>query len=170
MLDLQVLELLNSQVNKEFYSAYLYLHYSAWYTESGLDGFAHWYLVQAQEEWDHALLFLQYLQRQGAGVALAAIARPEGNFSHAGGPLAAALSHERSVTESIHAVYAAAQRAGDFRTMQFLDWFIREQGEEEASAEALVKKMELFGGDPKGLYLLDAELSARTYAPPAQSL
>ena len=167
MLDLQVLELLNSQVNKEFYSAYLYLHYSAWYTESGLDGFAHWYLVQTQEERDHALLFLQYLQRQGAGVALAAIARPEGNFSHAGGPLAAALSHERSVTESIHAVYAAAQRAGDFRTMQFLDWFVKEQGEEETNAQDLITKMELYGEDPRSLYLLDQEMAARVYTAPS---
>ena len=70
----------------------------------------------------------------------------------------------------IHAIYEAAYEARDFRTMQFLDWFVKEQGEEETNATDLIKKMELFGSDPKGLYMLDQELAARTYAAPSLTL
>ena len=77
------------------------------------------------------------------------------------------LQHERYVTDLIHTIYDAAYSVKDFRTMQFLDWFVKEQGEEEKNAEDLLKKMELFGGDPKSLYLLDQELAARTYAAPS---
>lgn len=82
-------------------------------------------------------------------------------------PLTAALEHEREVTASINNIYAAAYEAKDFRTMQFLDWFVKEQGEEEKSTEDLVKRFELFGNDAKGLYMLDAELGARVYAAPS---
>ena len=81
-------------------------------------------------------------------------------------PLKAGLAHEQYVTSLIHAIYEAAYEAKDFRTMQFLDWFVKEQGEEETNATDLIKKMELFGSDPKGLYMLDQELAARTYAAP----
>ena len=77
------------------------------------------------------------------------------------------LEHERYVTSLIHAIYDAAYEVRDFRTMQFLDWFVKEQGEEEKNAEDLIKKMELFGSDPKGLYLLDSELAARVYTAPS---
>ena len=113
MLNQKVADLLNVQINKELYSAYLYLHFSNFYHEQGLDGFANWYQVQAQ------------------------------------------------------AIYEAAYEARDFRTMQFLDWFVKEQGEEETNASDLVKKMELFGGDAKALYMLDSELGGRTYSAPS---
>ena len=77
---------------------------------------------------------------------------------------------DRYVTSLIHAIYEAAYEARDFRTMQFLDWFVKEQGEEETNATDLIKKMELFGSDPKGLYMLDQELAARTYAAPSLTL
>ena len=80
------------------------------------------------------------------------------------------LAHEQYVTSLIHAIYEAAYEARDFRTMQFLDWFVKEQGEEETNATDLIKKMELFGSDPKGLYMLDQELAARTYAAPSLTL
>ena len=82
-------------------------------------------------------------------------------------PLNAGLEHERYVTSLIHNIYDAAYSAKDFRTMQFLDWFVKEQGEEETNAENLCKKMDLFGGDSKGLYMLDAELAARVYTAPS---
>ena len=85
-------------------------------------------------------------------------------------PLKAGLAHEQYVTSLIHAIYEAAYEARDFRTMQFLDWFVKEQGEEETNATDLIKKMELFGSDPKGLYMLDQELAARTYAAPSLTL
>ena len=78
--------------------------------------------------------------------------------------------HERYVTASIHNIYAAASNVKDFRTMQFLDWFVKEQGEEEKTAEDLIKKLELFGQDGKGLYMLDSELASRTYSAPTLTL
>ena len=85
-------------------------------------------------------------------------------------PLKKALEHERLVTASIDAIYAAAYEARDFRAMQMLDWFIKEQGEEEKNAADLITKMELFGGDSKGLYMLNSELKARVYTAPSMTM
>ena len=82
-------------------------------------------------------------------------------------PLKAGLEHEEYVTSLIHNIYDAAYSVKDFRTMQFLDWFVKEQGEEETNASDLIKKMELFGDDAKSLYMLDNELSARVYTAPS---
>ena len=167
MLEKKVANLLNTQINKEFYSAYLYLDFANYYEEAGLSGFANWYQVQAQEERDHAMLFLKYLQNNGEKVTLEAIDKPDQTFSDNLAPLKAGLAHEQYVTSLIHTIYDAAYTARDFRTMQFLDWFVKEQGEEEKNAEDLIKKMELFGSDPKGLYLFDQELSGRVYTAPS---
>ena len=145
MLDKKVVELLNQQVNKEFYSAYLYLDFSNYYYEQGLDGFGNWYKIQAQEERDHAMLFIQYLQNNGEKVELETISKPEVALVSAKAVLAEGLKHEQYVTSLIHTIYDAAYSVKDFRTMQFLDWFVKEQGEEETNADNLVKKFELFG-------------------------
>ena len=163
MLNAKVRELLNDQINKEFYSAYLYLDFSNYYERVGLDGFANWYKVQAQEERDHAMMFYQYLQDHGELVELDAIGKPDKVFNDNMGPLKAALEHERYVTALINDIYGAAYDVRDFRTMQFLDWFVKEQGEEEKTASDLITKMELFGNDPKSLYMLNSELGGRTY-------
>lgn len=165
MLNEKVRELLNEQVNKEFYSAYLYLDFSNYYESRGLNGFANWYKVQAQEERDHAMLFYQYLHNNNETVALEPIAKPDKTFSCDMDPLKASLEHELYVTSLINAIYAAAYEVKDFRTMQFLDWFVKEQGEEESNANDLIAKMELFGSDSKGLYMLNSELAARAYNP-----
>lgn len=167
MLDQNVEKLLNTQVNKEFYSAYLYLDFSNYYQDAELAGFANWYKVQAQEERDHAMLFMQYLQNNSCKVTLEAIDKPDKEFTGYDGPLKAGLEHELYVTRLIHTIYDAAYSVKDFRTMQFLDWFVKEQGEEEKNAENLVKRFDLFGHDPKGLYMLDNELAARVYTAPS---
>lgn len=167
MLDKKVVELLNQQVNKEFYSAYLYLDFSNFYYEKGLDGFGNWYKIQAQEERDHAMLMIQYLQNNGEKVELNAIDKPQIPLENAKTVLGEGLKHEQYVTSLIHNIYDAAYSVKDFRTMQFLDWFVKEQGEEEANADSLVKKFELFGDDPKSLYMLDNELGARVYTAPS---
>ena len=166
MLDKKVVELLNQQVNKEFYSAYLYLDFSNYYYDQGLDGFGNWFKIQAQEERDHAMLFIQYLQNNGETIELEAIEKPQVDKSCAKTVLAETLKHEQYVTELIHAIYDAAHMVKDFRTTQFLDWFVKEQGEEENNADNLLKRYELFGDDPKSLYMLDNELGTRTYAAP----
>ena len=137
-MDKKVYQLLNDQINKEFYSA-------------GLDGFANWYEIQAKEEQDHAMLFYRYLHNNGQQVVLEGIAKPETHFSDLIGPLKAALGHEQYVTGLINAIYAAAIEAKDYRTVQFLDWFIKEQGEEEKNSADQITKMELYGGDARSL-------------------
>ena len=169
-MDKKVSRLLNEQINKELYSAYLYLDMANFYSSKGLDGFANWYKIQAQEERDHAMLFIQYLQNNGEKVELEAIDKPQIALESAKSVLAEGLKHEQYVTSLIHGIYDAAYSVKDFRTMQFLDWFVKEQGEEETNADNLVKKFELFGDDPKSLYMLDNELGARTYSAPSLAL
>lgn len=167
MLDKKVAQLLNTQINKEFYSAYLYLDFANYYTEEGLDGFSNWYAIQAQEERDHAMLFIKYLQNNGEKVTFTAIDSPDKTFSSYRDPLTEGLKHEQYVTSLIHTIYDAASSVKDFRTTQFLDWFVKEQGEEETNAENLIKKYDVFGTDAKGLYMLDNELSQRVYSAPS---
>ena len=120
MLSKKVKDLLNAQVNAEFYSAYLYLDFSNFYKDEGLDGYSNWYYIQAQEERDHAMLFIQYLQQNGEAVELDAIAKPDKEFKEFIDPLKAGAEHERHVTALINNIYAAAYEEKDFRTMQFL--------------------------------------------------
>ena len=166
-MDKKVHQLLNEQINKEFYSAYLYLDFSNYFKAQGLDGFANWYMIQAQEERDHAMLFYQYLQNENQKVTLEAIAKPDKVFTCHMDVLKAGLEHEEYVTSLIHDIYAVAYEVKDFRAMQFLDWFVKEQGEEETNANDLITKLELFGSDPKSLYMLNSDLKARVYAAPS---
>ena len=115
MLSKKVIELLNEQVNKEFYSAYLYLDMSNYYKNEGLNGFANWYKIQAQEERDHAVLFMDYLQQNGEEVVLEAIAKPDKEFKSFIDPLKEGAAHERFVTGLIHNIYAAAYDDKDFQ-------------------------------------------------------
>ena len=160
-------ELINDQINKELYSAYLYLDFSNYFKRVGLDGFANWYMIQAQEERDHAMLFYQYLQNEGQIVTLKAVDKPDREINTHMDALKAGLEHEKYVTSLIHDIYSAAYDVRDFRAMQFLDWFVKEQGEEETNANDLITKMELFGGDAKGLYMLNQELLGRVYSAPS---
>ena len=167
MMNAKVHELLNQQINKEFYSAYLYLEFSNYFKAHDLDGFANWYMVQAQEERDHAMLFYTYLQNENADVTLEAIAKPDKKLEAHMDVLEAGLEHEQYVTSLINDIYGAAYDVRDFRTMQFLDWFVKEQGEEETNARDMIAKMKLFGNDPKSLYMLNQELAARVYTAPS---
>lgn len=163
MLDKKIADLINDQINKEFYSAYLYLDFANYYADEGLDGFAHWYEIQAQEERDHAMMLRRYLIDNGLRVTFDAIAKPDKTFADHIAPLQAGYEHEQYVTSLITAIYAEAFAQKDYKTMQFLDWFVKEQGEEEKNADELLKKMKLFGTDAKGLYALNQELAARVY-------
>ena len=159
--------LLNQQINKEFYSAYLYLDMANFYDDLDLDGYANYYMIQAQEERDHALLFLKYMQINGLKVTLEAIAKPDKEFSNVLDPLNIAAEHERYVTALINNIYHEAHQARDYRTMKFLDWFVDEQMEEEENADKMISRYKLFGQDAKGLYLLDQEYAGRVYSAPS---
>ena len=113
------------------------------------------------------MLFFQYLLNNEVKVTFDAIAKPEWERDDNMTPLKKALEHEKYVTASINDIYTAAYEARDFRTMQLLDWFVKEQGEEEKNASDMITKMELFGTDAKGLYMLNSELKARVYVAPS---
>lgn len=166
MLNKEVVKLLNEQINKEFYSAYFYLDIANYYTENSLDGFANWFTIQAQEEQAHAMMFIKYLQDNGEKVILESIEASGHTFENFKEALEATYKHEQEVSKSIDNIYGVAFEKREFRTTQFLEWFIQEQVEEEKSAEDLINKYNLFAGDGKGLYLLDTEFAARVYIAP----
>ena len=167
MLNKDVAKLLNEQINKELYSAYLYMYMADYFAEQSLSGYENWFDVQTKEERDHALLFRQYLLNNGECVELLPIDAPSQKYDNFREPLVAAFEHEQYVTASINSIYDEAYQCKDFRTMQFLDWFIKEQGEEEKNADDNIKKFDLFVSDAKGLYMLDNEMKARVYAAPS---
>lgn len=167
MLNEKVAVLVNEQINHELYSAYLYLDFSNYFYDLGLEGFGSWFKIQAQEERDHAMLFVQYLQNNGEKINLAAIQSPSVEKVNIEAVLQAQLKHEQFITGLIHNMYDVAMNVKDFRTVQFLDWFVKEQAEEEMNVDNIIKKYELFGGDKKSLYMLDNELGTRVYSAPS---
>lgn len=167
MVNEKITKAINNQITKEIYSSYLYLAIANYYTEKNLDGFANWFEVQAQEELDHMMLFRKYLQNDGRIVVLDKIDAPSINFKQLSEPLSVSLAHEQMITASIEEIYSESLSCKDYKTTQFLDWFIKEQGEEEKNANDLLNKYELFGSDSKGLYMLNAELLTRAYTAPS---
>lgn len=167
MLNPEIVKLLNEQLNREFYSSYLYLHISNYYADQSLVGFENWFYIQAQEELDHALLFRKYLLNNGESVISTKIAGDFPVYKDFREPLKSVLEHEHYITSSIHNIYENAYKLNDFRTTQFLDWFVKEQGEEEKNSEDNLKRYDLFAGDAKGLFMLDNELTTRVYTAPS---
>lgn len=158
---------LNGQINAEFFSSYLYLSMEAYFKSVGLAGFATWMRVQVQEELFHAMKFYGYLGERGGRVALAAIAQPEPSWDS---PLKAfehIQAHEKKVTLLIEELLELAIKKKDHATQIFLQWFVSEQVEEEASVGAIVDRLRLVGKDTSGLFFLDAELAKRVFTLPA---
>lgn len=166
MLDPKLVPLLNKQINLEWYSAYLYLDIYSYYTDQNLNGFGNWFYVQTQEERDHAMLFTRYLLNNSERVILQDVRAPQNHFEDFRTPANTAFEHERDVTKAINQIYSVAYELKDFRTMQFLDWFVKEQGEEEKIQRILSSVTICLAAMPKSLYLLDSELAARVYTPP----
>lgn len=157
-------KLLNDQIQKEFFSAYLYLSFEAYFTSRNLNGFANWFRVQAMEERDHAIIFINYLNHVGGRVKLQEIGAPEWDFKSIEEIITKQLEHERFVTSSIYNIVDNAIEEHDHKTNSFIKWFIDEQTEEEASAEENLAKIKLVGeNDGKGILMLDAEMATRTY-------
>ncbi len=160
-MDKKVAELLNAQVNKEFYSAYLYLGISRYYTKQDLPGFASWYRVQAEEEQEHAMKIYDYLLDHDEDVTLDQIAKVDVDFKDALEAAKEADKHERYITGEIVKIMDAAVSAKDYSSQLFLNWFISEQEEEERNSKEMITRIGMFGNDLKNLYLLDKELAGR---------
>lgn len=165
MINEKIAEMLNQQINFEIASSYVYLEMANYFIEEGLDGFGNWFNVQAQEELDHARLIITYLQDNDKKITLTDIPAPNTNYKNVKEAIDDFLVHEQEITKAINDIYAVALETHDYRSKQFLDWFIEEQGEEEANAIAMIGKYEKFGGSEQGLYALDQEYAARVHAP-----
>ena len=170
MLDKKMEKALNKQINAEFYSAYLYLAMAADFADKGLAGGQNWMTVQAQEEVSHAMKIYDFVVERGGAVTLTAIAAPQTAWEHGGWPMFDdALKHEQKVTGMINKLVDLAIELKDHATNQFLQWFVAEQVEEEASAQEQVDKVALAGEAPGGLYVLDKEWGARVFHPPGKN-
>ncbi|MGL5540444.1 MAG: ferritin [Erysipelotrichaceae bacterium] len=165
MLKTEIVSALQEQLNQEFYSAYLYLSISAHFDRKNFRGLAHWFRIQAMEERDHAMLIFDYLLENGEEVQLKNIADPQGHFETLVEPIHVALEHEYFITASINNIYAIAMDLKDFRTINFLNWLVTEQMEEEKNAQQLVDTFKMLETDPKGLYVFDQGLLSRVYTP-----
>ena len=154
-------EILNEQINKEFYSGYLYLSMSAHLKELGLFGFASWMRIQAKEEVEHGLKIFDYLINCNSFVTLKQIKTPEFEFNGVLSILNIVYEHEKCITSSIMEVAKIAEEECDRTTLNFIDWFIAEQIEEENNVKEIIKRLELFGEDKVALYLMDKELGER---------
>lgn len=166
MINEKVGKILNEQVNKELYSAYLYLSMSAYFSDMGLLGFANWMRVQTQEETAHAMLIYDFLINRGEKVVLTAIEAPPITWKDPLGLMEHALKHEIYVTSLINNIIAVAEEAKDRATMSYMNWFVDEQVEEEANAKEIIDKLKLIGDDKSALYLLDKDLSTRVFVQP----
>lgn len=157
-------EILNEQINKEFYSGYLYLSMSANMKELGLRGFASWLKIQAREEVEHGLKIFDYLIDRNSFVTLKQIKTPDFEFNGVLSVFNHIYEHEKEITRSIMAIAQKAEEECDRTTLNFIDWFISEQVEEEVVIKNIIKRLELFGDDKVALFMMDDELAKRMQA------
>lgn len=165
MISTNIAELLNQQITNEQFAAQYYLSMSAWFYARDLDGIANYFRVQSKEELMHADKMFDYLNDVGAPIIMGTIEKPPHEFSSSTEIFIKALEHERLVTKSIFNILKNANDEGDFATVSFLQWFVTEQIEEEASASQLVTKIKMVSENPSALYLFDQELAQRVFNP-----
>ena len=165
----KMLAAFNKQINAEMYSAYLYLSMEAYFQSINLTGFANWMRVQTQEEMMHAMKFYDFVFERGGKVELEAIDKPPLSWDS---PLAAmkeVLKHEQHVTALINDLVDLAIKEKDHASNIFLQWFVTEQVEEEASADAVIQRLKLVKADGSGLFMIDTELGQRVFTMPADA-
>ncbi|MDG5814462.1 ferritin [Chitinispirillales bacterium ANBcel5] len=157
---------LNEQINKEMFSAFLYMSMSADCADKGLKGSSVWFMTQYHEEMVHAMKIYEYIQKQGAKVRLVALEEPQQEFASLSDMFDKTLEHEKLVTSSINDLMNLAVEERDHATQAFLNWYVTEQVEEEDTAMDIIQRIKLIGDNSSGLYMLDKELGARTVSVP----
>ncbi len=157
---------INEQINKELYSEYLYISMQAWFANQNLDGMATWMDAQGKEERFHAMKFFNYLIERGGKVALKPIDGPQVDFDNPLKAFSQAYKHEQLVTKSINDLMDLAIKENDHAAKSFLQWFVDEQVEEEASVDKIVAQLKMVGDNGHGIMMIDRELGQRVYTPP----
>ena len=166
MLSEKMQKAIKDQINAEVYSSYLYISMAAWCDARQLTGFAHWMKIQTQEEMTHVVKFYNYVNERGGAVTLTAIDGPPTKWDSPLAMMEAVLAHEQKVTGLINGLMDVAMDERDHASMSFLQWFIDEQVEEEASVADVIGKLKMIDQAQGGLYMLDKELAARVFTPP----
>jgi len=166
MLNQKMQDAINKQINAELYSAYLYRSMEAYFKGINLEGFANWMNVQAQEEQFHADKFFNFVYERGGDVTLTAIDAPETTWESPLAAFEAVYAHERHVTKLIDGLMDIAEEERDRATISLLQWFVDEQVEEEASADAIIQQLKLGGTQGAALFIIDRELGQRVFTPP----
>jgi ferritin len=161
MLNPKIQAALNSQINAELYSSYLYLSMSAYFDSQNLAGMANWMRIQAQEELTHAMKFFDFVNERGGRVLLTQVEGPKTEWSSPLDVFEETLAHERKVTALINDLVDLSLGEKDHAANTFLQWFVTEQVEEEATAEAILEKLKLVGDDGVAIFMLDGELGQR---------
>ena len=161
MVSEKINEIINEQINKEFYSGYLYLSMSSNLHELGLFGFSKWLKIQAKEEVEHGLKLLDYLLERNSYVTLKQIRTPDYKFKGIKSVFETLYEHEKCITNSVMNIAKLAEEECDRKTLTFIEWFIEEQVEEEQQVKNIIKRIELFGEENSTLYLMDKELGCR---------
>lgn len=165
MLNPKMLEALNTQINKEYWSAYFYLSMSANFAHKGLEGFASWFEMQFKEEQLHAELFVKHIVSRNGKIDLKPIDGVRQDWDTLLEAFEDTLLHEQKVTENINQLFALAVKEKDYATQSFLKRFIDEQIEEEETVQLLIDKLKLIGDNGLGIYLLDKEVATRKIMP-----
>ncbi len=166
MISQKLEEAFNNQINAELYSSYLYLSMVAYFESTNLPGFGQWMRCQAQEEVTHAMKFFHFVHERGGRVKLTAIDGPPTEWASPLAAFEAAYAHEQKVSGMINDLVDLAIEERDHAANNFLQWFVSEQVEEEASADEVVNKIKLAGDRGGGLFMLDRELGSRVFTPP----
>ncbi|SCZ79168.1 ferritin [Acidaminobacter hydrogenoformans] len=168
MINKKVEEAFNIQINAELYSAYLYLSMAAYFEAQNLPGFANWMRVQFQEEQFHAMKMFDYVNERGGRVVLTKIDGPKVEWENVVDVFAEVLSHEQHVTSLINNIMDIAIDEKDHATRSFLNWFVDEQVEEEANAEAILADLKLIDGKGNGIMMMNREFKTRVFNPAAE--
>ena len=156
----------NDQINAEFYSEYFYLAMYAYFERANLKGFANWMNVQIQEEHAHAMGMFNYVHERGGKVTLKEIAQPKTEWSSVVEVFEDVLKHEKLVTSKINALLDIAEEEKDRAAISFLDWYLKEQVEEEATVRNVLQTLKQICDSAQCIYMLDKELAQRTFTQP----
>ncbi len=167
MMNKKIEKAFNAQINAETYSAYMYWAMSAALEAMDLPGFANWMRIQAQEEMTHSAKFYHHIIERGGRVTLTAIDGPPTEWNDVQAVFENVLAHEQKVTGLINDLMDLSLAEKDHASAMFLQWFVTEQVEEEATANDLLGKLKIAGSTPAGLYMLDKEMAQRVFVPPS---
>lgn len=168
MLSQKVQDAINDQLNAELYSAYLYYSMAAYFEAISLKGFAHWMRVQALEELTHVQRFSAYVHDRGGRVLVQPIEAPPTEWASPLAVFEATYAHEVEVTGRVNKLMDLAMAESDHASCNFLQWFVGEQVEEEASVDEVVERLKLVDKAEGGLFLLDQEMDKRTFVAPPE--